>query len=41
LFHDDVPLPFIKKVFQTMNETPHHTYQVLTKRADRVLDLSS
>ena len=41
LFHDDVPLPFIKKVFQTMNETPHHTYQVLTKRADRVRDLSS
>jgi protein gp37 len=41
LFHDDVPLPFIRKVFQTMNETPHHTYQVLTKRADRVRDLSS
>lgn len=41
LFHEDVPLPFIKKVFQTMNETPRHTYQVLTKRADRLRDVSS
>jgi protein gp37 len=36
LFHEDVPIAFIRKVFQTMNETPHHTYQVLTKRADRL-----
>ena len=41
LFHENVPFPFIKKVFQTMNETPHHTYQVLTKRADRLRELSS
>jgi protein gp37 len=34
LFHKDVPLQFIKKVFKVMNETPQHTYQVLTKRAD-------
>jgi protein gp37 len=34
LFHKDVPLSFIKKVFKVMNETPQHTYQVLTKRAD-------
>ena len=40
LFHKDVPLEFIQKVFQTMNETPHHTYQVLTKRADRLAELS-
>ena len=40
LFHEDVPLPFIKKVFRTMNETPHHTYQVLTKRAERLRDVS-
>ncbi|MFM2224178.1 MAG: hypothetical protein RJA07_380 [Bacteroidota bacterium] len=33
LFHKDVPLSFIKKVFKVMNETPH-IYQVLTKRAD-------
>ncbi len=37
LFHKDVPLNFIKKVFKTMNENPQHTFQVLTKRADIVL----
>ncbi len=40
LFHQDVPLNFIQKVFHTMNETPHHTYQVLTKRADRLAEIS-
>jgi len=34
LFHKDVPLDYIKKVFEVMNDTPQHTYQVLTKRAD-------
>ena len=37
LFHKDVPLEFIKKVFKVMNENPQHTFQVLTKRADRLL----
>lgn len=41
LFHDAVPLKFIQRVFQTMNETPQHTYQVLTKRTERLLELSS
>jgi len=36
LFHKDVPLDFIKKVFKVMNET-EHVYQVLTKRADVLL----
>jgi len=40
LFHEDVPLDFISAVFQVMKETPQHTYQVLTKRADRLLKLS-
>src|SRR5574343_6279 len=40
LFHEDVPLEFIQSVFKTMNETPHHTYQVLTKRADRLAEIS-
>ncbi len=39
LFHPDVPLQFIKKVFHVMNETPQHTYQVLTKRADRLFEI--
>jgi protein gp37 len=37
LFHKDVPLNFIKKVFSVMNDTPQHTYQVLTKRSDLLL----
>ena len=36
LFHDDVPLDFIKQVFEVICETPQHTYQVLTKRAQRL-----
>ena len=34
LFHKDVPIEFIQKVFRVMKDTPQHTYQVLTKRAD-------
>lgn len=41
LFHKDIPLEFIQKVFQTMNETPQHSYQVLTKRPERAAELSS
>jgi protein gp37 len=36
LFHEDVPIEFIQRVFKVMNDTPQHTYQVLTKRADRL-----
>ena len=36
LFHPDVPLDFIKRVFTVMAETPQHTYQVLTKRSKRL-----
>lgn len=39
LFHKDVPLSFIQKVFEVMNNTPQHTYQVLTKRAERLYEL--
>lgn len=37
LFHKDVPLSFIQKVFKVMNDNPQHTFQVLTKRADLLL----
>jgi protein gp37 len=37
LFHKDVPLDYIKKVFDIMNTTPQHAYQILTKRADMLL----
>lgn len=40
LFQVDVPLEFIAKVFETMAATPQHTYQVLTKRSDRLLQLA-
>lgn len=36
LFHDNVPFDFIDKVMQTIEETPQHTYQLLTKRAERM-----
>ena len=39
LFHPEVPLQFIQKVFDVMNDTPKHTYQVLTKRAERLFEL--
>lgn len=39
LFHKDVPLSFIKKVFKVMNENPQHVFQVLTKRAERLHEL--
>lgn len=40
LFHENVPLAFIQKVFLTMRATPQHTYQILTKRAERLEELS-
>lgn len=41
LFHEEIPLSYIKEVFQIMNNTPRHTYQVLTKRADRLLEVQA
>lgn len=41
LFHKDVPEEFILKVFNVMAEAEWHRFQVLTKRSDRLLDLSS
>jgi len=40
LFQDEVPLEFIQQVFQTMRECPQHQFQVLTKRAARLLEVS-
>lgn len=40
LFQRDVPDDFIRQVFDTMQKTPHHTYQLLTKHSDRLLTLS-
>jgi len=40
LFHELVPLEFISQVFQTMNDCPHHSFQILTKRSSRLLELA-
>jgi len=40
LFHKKVPLEFIHRVFDTMNSCPQHTFQVLTKRSERLSDIS-
>jgi protein gp37 len=37
-FHEEVRFSYIDKVFNTIVETPRHTYQILTKRAGRMTD---
>ena len=39
LFHNDIPLDFIKQVFNVMNDNPNHVFQVLTKRAERLFEV--
>jgi len=39
LFHKDVPLDFIRRCFQVMEEASQHTFQILTKRTERVAEL--
>lgn len=34
LFHKDIPIEYIQKVFRVMRENPQHVFQILTKRAD-------
>lgn len=38
LFHDGVPDDYIDQVFDVIRQTPQHTYQVLTKRAERMAE---
>lgn len=40
LFHKDVPFEFIQRVFDVMRRAHWHQFQVLTKRAERVAELS-
>jgi protein gp37 len=40
LFHKKVPIEYIQQVFAVMRDTPRHTYQILTKRAERLAELS-
>ncbi|HTZ57337.1 MAG TPA: phage Gp37/Gp68 family protein [Acidobacteriaceae bacterium] len=40
LFQEDVPADFISAVFDTMRDCPQHTFQVLTKRSERLRELA-
>lgn len=40
LFHDDVPLPFIREAFDVMRQASWHDFQILTKRSERLASLS-
>jgi protein gp37 len=40
LFHEEIPESFILATFRVMNENRIHTFQVLTKRAERLAELS-
>jgi len=40
LFHRDVPLAFVQKVFEVMERASQHTFQILTKRAKRLARLA-
>ena len=41
LFHEDVPFDYIHRVFNVMLRADRHVFQILTKRAERLADLSS
>ncbi len=41
LFHEKVPLSYIKEVFKVMNDNRRHVFQVLTKRAERLAEVNS
>lgn len=36
LFHENIPFEYLDQVFDVIRQTPHHTYQILTKRADQM-----
>jgi len=36
LFHEKIPDAYIEQVFEVIARTPHHTYQILTKRGARM-----
>lgn len=38
LFHEDVPFSYIDQILTVISQTPNHTYQILTKRAERLAE---
>jgi len=41
IFHEDMPEEYLNKIFDVIENTPYHTYQILTKRAERMYDYFS
>ena len=41
LFHEAVPAKFVAAVWRAMQATPQHTYQILTKRPDRMAEITA
>lgn len=39
LFHKEIPVEFVLRVFEVMTRADWHQYQILTKRSDRLLEL--
>jgi len=40
LFHEDIPFDFVERVFEVIVDCEHHTFQVLTKRQERLAELA-
>ncbi|MEO0439759.1 MAG: phage Gp37/Gp68 family protein [Pseudomonadota bacterium] len=38
LFHPDVPIDFVRRIWRVMEQTPQHHYQILTKRPERMAE---
>jgi len=41
IFHEDMPEGYLNQIFNVIEQTPQHTYQILTKRADRMFQYLS
>ena len=41
IFHETMPVEYLNKIFNVIEKTPYHTYQILTKRADKMFQYLS
>lgn len=41
LFHEDMPIDFLDRIFDVIQKTPQHQYQILTKRDDKLVEYFS
>ncbi len=41
LFHEKMPIDYLNKIFEVIKKTPQHTYQILTKRSERMYNYLS